>query len=118
MPLFFLIFGLLSVALVVTLLGSIVIGLLLQRTQRFKTFGVFVALVAPLASIGAGVLSWGLMAWSASMAEKAATNSRASGAWEVAAYRLFPIGFVVGAIGGGLLGVLLSMFIIKRRRVR
>src|SRR5262245_6700617 len=69
MPLLFLIFGLLSVALLVTLIGSIVIGLLLQRTQRFKTFGVFVALVAPLASLGAGLLSWGLSFWAVSMAD-------------------------------------------------
>jgi hypothetical protein len=117
MPFLFLIFGLTSVAIGVLFLGSIVLGLSLQRTKRFKTLGVFVLLMPTLAAIGAGWSSWGLAFWADSMS-KSATTPESWQRWQVLAFWAWATGLGVGATLGATLGGLLGLLIIKRRRTR
>ena len=117
MLLLFVAFGLASVAALVLLIGSIVLGIALCFSQRFRTAGVFVLLVPTFAAPAAVLGSWGL-AFLFDSLSKGAASPQAWQRWQVFTLWAWPVGFIGGAAIGGLTGAVISFLIVKRLRGR
>lgn len=114
MPVLFVIFGLASLAALAVLAGSIILGIVLCLSKRFKTAGVFVLFVPTLVTIAAVFGSWGL----AVLLDRLSRSAASPEAWQryqVLTLWAWPIGFVGGAVLGGIAGVLIALLIVKRR---
>jgi hypothetical protein len=111
----FLVFGLATIALVGVLAISLLAGVGLCFSKRLRPAGVFVLLVPSLSVLAAGVGSWGLASLVASVSA-GESSVEAWERWQVLALWAWPVGFVVGGLTGGALGLLLAIHIVKRRR--
>lgn len=112
MALFFVIFGLASLAALGVLALSVILGAVLCFTKRFRTVGIFVLLVPTLSASLAATLSWGAVFLCNLFAEGA--SPAAWERWQVLAFWAWPIGFVVGGMVGGMLGILIGILIVRR----
>jgi hypothetical protein len=114
MQLLFIIFGLASAAILVILLLSIVAGVALCISKRFRRVGAFVLLVPTFAAFAAGATSWGLAFLLDSMSKRVSSPQ----AWQVCqvlALWAWPVGLIAGGIFGAVMGVLLACLLVKRR---
>ena len=115
MQLLIVLFGFGSLAEAAVFVLSLVIGAGLCVTRRFRSAGVFVLLVPTISAATAFVGSWGL-AFLCESASKTAESLETSQQWLNRAFWAWPIGFVLGAVAGGLVGARLSSIVLGRRR--
>ena len=115
MQLLIILFGLASLAEAAVCALSLVVGTGLCVSRRFRPVGVFVLLVPTISAATAFVGSWSL-AFFCERASKSAGSLEASQQWLNRAFWAWPIGLVLGAVAGGLVGALLSSIILGRRR--
>jgi hypothetical protein len=112
MPVLFITFGLASVAALGILVLSIVLGATLCITKRMRTAGVFVLLVPPCSAVMAVALSWGLAFVCDALSHGA--SPAAYQRWQVLAFWAWPIGFVLGGLAGGMIGIAVAVLIVRR----
>jgi hypothetical protein len=114
MLLLFLIFGIATVVVLGSALVSLIAGVGMCFSKRFRTAGIFVLLVPTMAAASAGLGSWGLAFLVDSLSDGAASPED----WQqsqVLAIWAWPAGFAIGGLAGAGLGLLLSLLIARRR---
>ena len=114
MLLLFLIFGIATVVVLAIVLVSLIAGVGMCFSQRFRTAGIFVLLVPTLSAASAGLGSWGLAFLVASLSDGAASPKDWQ-QWQVLAIWAWPAGLAIGGLAGAGLGLLLSLLIARRR---
>jgi hypothetical protein len=108
----FLIFGVLSFAALGIAAFAALFGVALcAKGHKTRPAGLFVMLVPCFSALAALTFSWGALLWADSQAT--ASTDEWWERWQILAIWFWPIGFAAGALIGGLVGVALSVFVIR-----
>ena len=114
MLLLFLIFGIATVVVLGFALVSLIAGVGMCFSKRWRMVSIFVLIVPTLSAAAASLGSWGLAFMVASLSDGAATPG-AWQQWQVLAIWAWPAGFATGGFAGAGLGLLISLLIARRR---